>query len=456
MTLESFGSTTVDFSTGSWTANNNAINIGTSTSTGNVEIDSAVATSGGVNVNDGTFIAGNTIDVTGGALAVGTSGTLRSTNSGNITGNATLTGNGVINLNSASNISGTLGVTGGAWNGAGSVTGQVTSSSGAFTIGSSGNLTANGGLSVTGGTIAAGGSSSTITGSVNYTSGSSSTFNGIIAGGGSTLTMNNGSSALTLRGANTYGGGTTVTSGSLFLNNTSGSGAGTGGLTVNGGGTLGGTGSYGTVANPGAAFSISGTGTSTSARANVLVGMGSAGDTNTTKSLSLIASSTATITNANLTFNLNDQVAGQGTELNVGSTAISFGAGVQSTTLTLNIQNVGVIGANTFYVLIAGNTTGGADQYSGLSLGTGSGDIATGLLTPILNSGSGQTGDLTLALNGLDQTWYGQHSALFLYQNSTTGADYIEVEVVPEPGTWALMLGGLASLVFWQTRRRKD
>ncbi len=198
VTLESFGSTTVDFNTGSWTTNNNAINVGTSTSTGNVEIDSAVATSGGVNVNDGTFIAGNTIDVTGGALAVGTAATLRSTSSGNITGNVTLTGGGIINLNSASNISGTLGVTGGAWNGAGSVTGQVTSSSGIFTIGSSGNLTANGGLSVTGGTIAAGGSSSTITGSVNYTSSSSGTFTGVIAGSSSTVTMNNASSALTL------------------------------------------------------------------------------------------------------------------------------------------------------------------------------------------------------------------------------------------------------------------
>ncbi len=223
---------------------------------------------------------------------------------------------------------------------------------------------------------------------------------------------------------------------------------------MNGGGTLGGTGSYGTTANPGAGFGISGT--STSNRANVLVGMNSASDTNTVNSLSLIASSTATITNANLTFNLNDQVAGQGTELNVGSTAIAFGAGIQSTTLTLNIQNVGVINANTFYVLIAGNTTSGVDQYSGLSLGTSTGNLASGLLTQILNSGSGQAGNLTLALNGLDQTWYGQHSSLFLYQNSTTGADYIEVEVVPEPGTWALMLGGLATLVFWQSRRRKD
>ncbi len=41
----------------------------------------------------------------------------------------------------------------------------------------------------------------------------------------------------------------------------------------------------------------------------------------------------------------------------------------------------------------------------------------------------------------------GKSSELFLYQNSGTGAGDIEVEVVPEPGTWALMLGGLAMLV---------
>jgi hypothetical protein len=127
--------------------------------------------------------------------------------------------------------------------------------------------------------------------------------------------------------------------------------------------------------------------------------------------------------------------------------------------LTLNIQGLNVIGGSTPYVLFAGNTSGAVDQYSGLTLGTGVGNIATGLLTPILNSGVGQSGDLTLALTGLGglaNTWYASNSYLFLYQNSTTGVDDIEVDVVPEPGTWALMLGGLAMLVFWQRSRRKS
>ena len=33
--------------------------------------------------------------------------------------------------------------------------------------------------------------------------------------------------------------------------------------------------------------------------------------------------------------------------------------------------------------------------------------------------------------------------------------DEIEVEVVPEPGTWALVLGGLITLFFIQARRRR-
>ncbi len=286
------------------------------------------------------------------------------------------------------------------------------------------------------------------------------TLSGNISQSGTRSLTVNGPGSTVLSGNNTYSGGTAVASGSLFLTNTSGSGAGTGSLTVAGGATLGGTGSYGTTATPGAGYKIAGS--STSNRAQVLVGLTSASDTNTSNALSLIAS-TATITNANLTFNINDQVKGglgtdpsnSGTELNVGSTAITFGLGMQATTLTVNVQNYGVIDAFTPYVLIAGNTTGAVDQYTGLSLGTSSGSLSTGLTTQILNSGVGMSGNLTLALTGLSDTWYGANSYLFLYQNSTTGADDIEVEVVPEPGTWALMLGGLAMLIFWQRTRRK-
>jgi autotransporter-associated beta strand protein len=266
-----------------------------------------------------------------------------------------------------------------------------------------------------------------------------------------------GTGTLILSGSNTYSGGTSVTAGTLLANTTGGGSAtGSGTLTVSHGATLGG---YGT--SSGALFSISGTGTATASRANVLVGLTSATDTNTTQSLTLTGSSTSTLTNANLTFNLNSATnvgSNAGTELSVGSTAIAFGSGVQSTTLTLNLQGTSVIAANSGYILIAGTglaSSAGSDQYTGLTLGTSTGSLSTGLITPILNSGNGGSGDLTLALSSGAAGYYGGHSYLFLYQNSTTGVDDIEVEVVPEPGTWALMLGGLAMLICWQRRNRK-
>jgi uncharacterized protein with beta-barrel porin domain len=67
-------------------------------------------------------------------------------------------------------------------------------------------------------------------------------------------------------GDNTYGGGTTVSAGTLLVANTSNSATGSGSVTVNAGATLAGTGMI-----SGASFSLSGTNTSN--RANVLVGM---------------------------------------------------------------------------------------------------------------------------------------------------------------------------------------
>jgi hypothetical protein len=118
------------------------------------------------------------------------------------------------------------------------------------------------------------------------------------------------------------------------------------------------------------------------------------------------------------------------------------------------MQGGSIIPANSAYVLIAGLTSGAADQYTGLTLGTSTGNIATGLITPILNSGNTGTGNLALSLSGISASFYGSNSFLFLYQNSSTGADDIEVEVVPEPSTWALIAGGLGVLLVWQRRRK--
>jgi autotransporter-associated beta strand protein len=266
---------------------------------------------------------------------------------------------------------------------------------------------------------------------------------GITGTSGQTLTLS-GPGSYNFSGASSGAFSTTVSSGKLLLTNTSGSALGSGTLNVARGATIGGSGS----ATGLTAFNLGNTGSGTT---QVQVG---SGGNNTSTNLTLEATGASTIQNANLTFNINSATnvgSNAGNELVVGSTAITFGA---STTLTLNLVGNNVIKANTAYVLIAGSD-GGVDQYTGLDLSsTSTGNITTGLITPILNSGVGDSGNLTLALTGLADNYYGADSYLFLYQNSTSGADDIEVEVIPEPGTWALMLGGLAMLVFWQRRRK--
>ncbi len=194
---------------------------------GMLTLSGANTYSGATTVTAGTLQLNGSL-AAGSTVGVATAGTL--SGSGTASGNATLTGAGAINLGSTGNIGGTLGVTGGNWIGAGSVTGAVTSSSGNFNIGTGANLTATGGLNVTGGSISSTDNTGKITGSVNYTSSTGSMFAGVIANGGgaSTLTMNSAGTTLTLNGANTYSGGTTVQAGTLIAgvsNNGSTSGA---------------------------------------------------------------------------------------------------------------------------------------------------------------------------------------------------------------------------------------
>ena len=85
-----------------------------------------------------------------------------------------------------------------------------------------------------------------------------SVFNGTITdGAAATSVAFQGPGSLTLGGNNTFSGGLTVNAGTLYVNNLTGTGAGTGVVTINSGATLGGNGSIGGIVSMAAGATLS-------------------------------------------------------------------------------------------------------------------------------------------------------------------------------------------------------
>ena len=201
----------------------------------------------GVVANGGLTKAGNTLVLTGNNTYTGattiSSGTLQIGNGGavgSIDSTSSVNNNGALiyNRNNSSTASYAIGGTG------------TLEKQGAGTLTLTGNNTYTGATTISSGTlqIGNGGAVGSIdsTSSVNnngaliYNRNNSSTASYAIGGTG-TLEKQ-GAGTLTLTGNNTYTGGTTVSTGTLMVNNTSGSGTGTGSLLVSAGSTLGGSG----------------------------------------------------------------------------------------------------------------------------------------------------------------------------------------------------------------------
>lgn len=257
----------------------------TKTGSGALTLNASNSFTGGTIINGGILHAGNVyalgtgkITLNGGALhlnsvdpanaiaATGTN-TLQVTSQGvNTYPNFTLTGSGRLNLTIDGNsvfspggnwsaFSGYIYFTGGKslralsanigsanaiWD-LGTSTTSIFNRDGGYTV-YFGALLGGSGTSLSGASTTSVGTTTYVVGDLN----TNCTFGGVISDNASpTALFKSGSATLTLTGANTFTGGTTVSSGTLNVDSSAGSGSGTGDLEVFSGATLSGNGSIG-------------------------------------------------------------------------------------------------------------------------------------------------------------------------------------------------------------------
>ncbi len=244
---------------------------------------------------------------------------------------------------------------------------------------------------------------------------------GIGDGGGNHGVTYGGTGRYNLVTGSTYTGGTTISGGAVVATNTVGSATGTGSLTVSGTGVLVGSGIIGTSGvTSGTAVTIASGGT-----------LDPGGSTGT-------FTAPATV----LTFNLH---SGSSMQLNSGANfvfdlgAMNLNDSVTPGTATSDLirisggtLNLNSIDLSDFTIkTLAGFNVGDYNLFAA----DAPGDI-TGTLGPLLTQAftfNGSPYSYTLAI--------------------TNGGQDLTLEVVPEPSTWAMMLGGLGVLIFCVRRR---
>jgi len=181
---------------------------------------------------------------------------------------------------------------------------------------------------------------------------------------------------------------------------------------------------------------------------------------NLTAGSTLLSVAAGTVNNPSLTFALGNTVSGNTVTLSsseivvTGGTANTINLGVGgNSTVAINDLVGASLQLNLAYTLIQGNNTTFEDAGSSWSSTGGAGLTAfNGTISNLSGDQLFQiTGGLSLlpagTPNNFFSNWYG--GSVLIYDATDNS---IDVEVVPEPGTWMLMLGGLGTLILWQRR----